>query len=296
MYDRFVVAVDDSEDARAAAETGFDLAARFDVPVEVIHVLKRTALDALRSATDREQLREDREALVEAVAERGGDRGLRVSTTVLEGHPGRRIATYASQRPGAVVVLGRQGRSAVSKRVLGGVTERVLGRGTAPVLVHPGADGDVDVAAGPVLVPTDGSENAREAYPYATSFADAVEAAVHLLGVLDLQRVGGVINAGGLAPDHQRRLEEEWDALVAAERETLAASGPADEIRTAVRRARDFDGISGTVAEYVEETGVESIVMGSHGRSNLRQQLLGSVTRLVLRTVDAPVLVVPCGD
>ena len=297
MYDRFIVAVDDSEDARAAADAGFDLAARFDAPVEVIHVLKRTVLDSLRSAADRERLREDREALLESVAERAADRDLRVKTRVLEGRPAGRIATYASQRPGSVVVLGRQGRSAVSKRVLGGVTERVLGRGMAPVLVHPGADGAADPAPGPLLVPTDGSENAREAYPYASTLAEDADVGVHLLGVLDVQKAGGVFNAGGLDREHLRNLEDEWTSLVDAEREQLAAAAatPA-EVQTAVRRTTDFEGVSGAIVDYVHESGVGTVVMGSHGRSNVGQQLLGSVTRLVLRTVDVPVLVVPRAD
>jgi len=296
MYDRFIVAVDDSEDARAAAEAGFDLAARFDAPVEVIHVLKRTALDSLRSTGDRQRLREEREALLDAVANRAADRDVRVSTTVLEGRPGRRIATYASQRPGSVVVLGRQGRSAVSKRVLGGVTERVLGRGMAPVLVHPGADAGADLASGPLLLPTDGSDNAQEAYPYATTLADAVGVGVHLLGVVDVQQAGGVFNAGGLDREHLGRLEDDWAALVDAERETLGATGPTPEIQTAVRRTQDFEGVSGAIVAYGRESSVGSIVMGSHGRSNVGQQLLGSVTRLVIRTVSVPVLVVPRTD
>jgi nucleotide-binding universal stress UspA family protein len=293
MFDRFIVAVDDSEDARAAAEAGFDLAARFDAPVEVVHVLKRTALDSLRSTADRDRVREERESLVESVAERAEARDLRVSTAVLDGRPGRRIARYASQRPGSVVVLGRQGHDGVSRRVLGGVTERVLGRGTTPVLVHPGADGSGDFTGGPLLLPTDGSENARAAYPYATDLAAAVEVPIHLLGVLDLQQVGGVFNAGGLERDHLERLEADWTALVDDERASLATNGPAGEIRTAVRRTTDFDGVSGAIAEYADETGIGSVVMGSHGRSNVGQQLLGSVTRLVLRTLNVPVLVVP---
>ncbi|WP_139171321.1 universal stress protein [Natronorubrum texcoconense] len=37
---------------------------------------------------------------------------------------------------------------------------------------------------------------------------------------------------------------------------------------------------------------VDAIITGSHGRSNLTRQLLGSVTSSVLRMDDIPVLVV----
>jgi nucleotide-binding universal stress UspA family protein len=51
-----------------------------------------------------------------------------------------------------------------------------------------------------------------------------------------------------------------------------------------------------TFRAYVQEHGLDLIVMGSHGRSNLRRQLIGSVASTVLRTVGVPVLVVTRPD
>lgn len=294
MFDRIIVAVDGSEEARAAATAGFDLAETVGAPVDVIHVIEGTVLDSLRSETDREGGREHSETLLDEVAARGVDRGLEVSRSVLEGRPGRQIASYAGKRPGTVVVLGRQGRSAVSERLLGGVTERVLGRGTAPVLVHPGTAAASNTVAGPLLVPTDGSENARKAYPYATGLAATLGASIHLLGVVDLQEAGGVFDAGGLNSERLKGLEADWISLLAEEREVISTRGTGrNAVEIAVRRTEDFEGVSGAIQAYAAEAGVGSVLMGSHGRSNVGQQLLGSVTRLLLRQTEVPILVVP---
>ncbi|MEF8824887.1 MAG: universal stress protein [Halapricum sp.] len=63
-------------------------------------------------------------------------------------------------------------------------------------------------------------------------------------------------------------------------------------MKTAVERTTSFEGAAAGVREYVEENGVDLVIMESHGRSNLKRQLLGSVASTVLPTVDVPVLVV----
>lgn len=295
MFDRFVVAVDGSDTARAAARTSFDLAAAFDAPVDLVNVLERSLLDALRSAGDREKLRDERLDLLEELAAEARERDRSPRTTVLDGNPATRIAEYAESRPGAVVVLGRQGRSSVSRQLLGGVTEAVIGAGTAPVLVVPETRESAPSDGGPVLVPTDGSENATNAYPHAATLAAELDASIHLLSVLDLQRVGGVFDAGGLDQSVIDRFEGDLREILEAGRTTLTERGPWTTIDTELRRTDEFEGISGQIRDAAQSVEADWIVMGSHGRGNVKRQLVGSVTETLLRDVDVPVLVVPRG-
>jgi nucleotide-binding universal stress UspA family protein len=64
------------------------------------------------------------------------------------------------------------------------------------------------------------------------------------------------------------------------------------DVSAAVVRTTAFEGVAAGIREYVADAGIDIIVMGSHGRSNLKRQLLGSVASNVLRTVDVPVLIV----
>jgi len=67
-------------------------------------------------------------------------------------------------------------------------------------------------------------------------------------------------------------------------------------VTTAVERTASFDGVAAGVRESVQAHGIDLVVVGSHGRSNLRRQLVGSVASAVFRTVDVPVLVVKRSD
>ena len=46
------------------------------------------------------------------------------------------------------------------------------------------------------------------------------------------------------------------------------------------------------IVKIAEDEGVDIIIMGSHGKTNLRDILLGSVTENVIKKSDKPVLVV----
>lgn len=294
MYDRVIVAVDGSDDAKRAARTGFALARKVDASVRILNVLERSILDVLRSSSDRDQIREERmELLAEFESEATAD-GIEAETTLLEGNPSAQIAAVADDEPKSVIVLGRQGRSTVSRKLMGGVTERVLEAGVAPVLVEPtdkSRSEPLDLRE--ILLPTDGSSNAEAAVPHAAALATETDARMHVLSVVDLQQAGGVFNAGGLETEFVERLESEVDDILESAVTAVADQAPSLDIRTVRRKSTDFDGVSGAIETYMETEDIDLVVMGSHGRSNVSRQVLGSVTSTVLRSVDVPVLVAP---
>lgn len=297
MYDRVLLAIDSSEEATQAARTGVELARLLEAPVEIVHVLERSLLDALRSSADRDRIREERRELLEAIETVGADHGVEVNSTLLEGRPAGRIIEFASEQPNPVIVLGRQGRSSVSRKFMGGVTEKVLESGVAPVLVEPGTGPGVSsIPPSRILVPTDGSENAELAFDHAVAVWEKTGAAIHVLSVLDLQRAGGVFNAGGLDTEFIERLEQASREAVESGRDRLRERDPAIEVITDLERSTDFDGVSGGIESYARSRDIDLIVLGSHGRSNVKRQVLGSVTSTVLRSVDIPVLVIPRAD
>lgn len=134
-----------------------------------------------------------------------------------------------------------------------------------------------------LLVPVDGSETALRAAELGGAFArqfDATMEIVHVIGDRTL-RLGEQH-----AVDPTTRGEDVLDT--ARERVTPDGIEPTTSI---------LDGRPpSTIAAYAEEQGFDMIVMGRHGRSGVRERLIGTVTDRVLRTSTVPVLTVPGGD
>jgi nucleotide-binding universal stress UspA family protein len=294
MYDRIVIAVDGSVEARRAARRGLRLAQVFDANITVLSVVERKALRLTETSDVRAQLRERGEAALTEIEELASELGHPVTTKLLEGKPAVRISEYADEQDADLIVVGRQGLTGLGRRLLGGVTEQVSHRSDVPVLVVPARDDEGETGTGysRVLVTTDGSENAEVAIPHGTAIAQSYGSDVHVLNVVDIQAAGGMFDAGGLEKEFLERLDARGQTAVDSVANKIEDSAPDLAVTTAVERTASFEGVASGIREYVEENEVDLVVMGSHGRSNLKRQLLGSVASTVLRTVDVPVLVV----
>jgi len=290
MYDRILIPVDGSDEATRAARRGLDLARRFDAAVEVLHVIDRRS--STRTSDEQAQLRERGEEIVAEIERLAADHDQSVTTTVTDGSPAARIARLAADYDAGLIVIGRQGITGLGKRLLGGVTEEVLHRSDVPVLVIPTGDrstGD-SFDYDRLLVPTDGSENATRAAPHAGAVARQYGSSVHALSVIDLQSAGGAFSAGGLEGSFVDRLEDDAGETVDELATEIDAVADVD-VETVVQKT-SLDGVAAEIRDYIAAHGIDLVVMGSHGRSNLRRQLLGSVSGAVLRSVDVPVLIV----
>lgn len=141
-----------------------------------------------------------------------------------------------------------------------------------------------------VLVPTDGSDCAAHAVDHTLEVAADHDATVHALFVVDSTPgteawadVAGVPARG----DRQVPLLSERGREV-VESVAERARNRGIDVVTDVREGRPHEGILG----YVDENGVDLVVMGTHGRSGVRRFLLGSVTEAVVRGTRVPVLCV----
>jgi len=278
MFDRLLVAVDGSDCSRRAAKYGLELAARYDASVDIVAVYGGAA--------------EEGQSVLDEITGMATDVGVDAETDLLSGKPARTIVRRAHDRNADLVVVGRRGRSGVRDRLLGSITERILRRSGPPVLTVPGDEmtDDTGTAYENVLVTTDGSPLAEEAGPYAADVARRYGAVLHVLNAVDVQAEAGVFDAGGVGREYIERLERRGHDAVA---DLIAAVGEDEveddlDVREAVIRGHAPE----VIADYVDESDVDLVVMSSEGQSNLAGQQLGTVAGRVLRTVDRPVLVV----
>jgi len=294
MYDHIVIPIDGSDEAKGAARRGLELARTFDATVDVLHVIEGAALRLATSADEKRRLLERGDKFLTEIEEIATEFGQPISTELAEGKPGTQISEYAANQNATLIVVGRQGMTGLGKRLLGGVTEQVLHHATTPVLVVPECDRATEAETGysRVLIPTDGSENAEAAAPHGVAIARQYGSTVHVLNVVDLQSSGGVFNAGGLETEFVERLEARGNEAVDRVVNGIDDTAPGLDVESAVVRTNSFDGVAAGVREYVSGHDIDLVVVGSHGRSNIKRRLLGSVASTLLRTLPVPVLVV----
>ncbi|WP_227131654.1 universal stress protein [Halorubellus salinus] len=280
MFEHVLIATDGSDCGMRAARAGVELAATYDATVTVVVAAASELSEA------------DAESVVEDVAEIGASSRVTVQTRVATQQPRAAIVETAEDVDADVIAMGRHGHTNLEERFLGSVTERVLRATDRAVLTVPGQGSGLGEYED-VLVTSDGSDAARAAVRPGVNLASTYGAVLHLLSVVDVAFEAGPFNAGGVDDAYVDRLvadaERELDVFAAACEES-ARDAPVD-IEQAVRTGTP----SAEVAAYVEDAGVDLVAMASTGEGSLAGQLLGSTTDRVLRTVDAPVLVVP-GD
>jgi nucleotide-binding universal stress UspA family protein len=137
-----------------------------------------------------------------------------------------------------------------------------------------------------VLVPVDGSEQARRACEFVID--ECPDAEVVLLHVINPAEAG--YSAGASVPT----FSEEWYDRARANAENLfdeVEELTAETDVTTVREVEVGKPVQ-TIVEYAEEEAVDQVVMGSHGRSGVTRVLLGSVAESVVRRSPVPVTVV----
>jgi nucleotide-binding universal stress UspA family protein len=136
-----------------------------------------------------------------------------------------------------------------------------------------------------VLVPTDGSDHAARAAAHGLALAEAFDATVHVINVVDLQATAGPFSAGGVDRPFVDRLEADGEAAI-EEIEAAAGEWETNAISTAVVRGRP----AGAILDYAADHDADLLTMGTHGRTGLNRYIAGSVTERVVRLAEIPVL------
>nr|WP_267195338.1 universal stress protein [Halegenticoccus tardaugens] len=244
MFDRIVIAVDGSDEAKHAATHGLDLAKILNATVDVLHVVPQKALRLTQTADEQTRLRDRGEAALSEIEELASERDYPIMSTLSEGKPAAEINEYTAEQNADLIIIERQGMTGLGKRLLGGVTEQVLHQSDVPVFVVPDADQMIEGTTeyGRILISTDGSENAEVATQYGTAIAQPYDSDIHVLNIVDLQAAGGAFNAGGLEKEFLERLETRGQEAVERGENEIEDTAPDLDVVTAVERTTSFEG------------------------------------------------------
>ncbi|HET6637978.1 MAG TPA: universal stress protein [Gemmatimonadota bacterium] len=276
MFNRILVPTDGSESASAAAGYAIQLATAFDSTLVAIHVVDVRLIEGpvvqtigsmwgdiplpVRQEGVTRTLRERGTALLEEFVGRAQEAGRPVETALETGLASEVIVDRA--RGVDLVVMGRRGEYAdFGSHAVGATVAAVARRSPRPVLVCPRGS---DALMRP-LVAYDGSDHATRALEIAVEYAETRGCPLHLVCVREE------------IDEARRTLDEASDY----------ARGHAVE---PILLPKEGDAVPERILEAAGDVEADFLVMGSFGKSRLKQFLLGSTTETLLESFNHPIL------
>jgi nucleotide-binding universal stress UspA family protein len=189
--------------------------------------------------------------------------------------------------------MATHGYGGIKRWTLGSVTDQVVHTATTPVFVVQGAEPERQAAPAfkRILVPLDGSALARQALPFAAELAASTNAELILLEAIapTFETMAGFRPRGRSTPQYAEMIDLlHWHAQqdLGALTEQLGQRGL--DVKASI--------VNGHAAEVIVDeaarSGVDLIVMATHGYSGLKRWALGSVAHKVLHTATMPLVLV----
>lgn len=298
MYTDILIPTDGSDNVEPAIQYGLDLARRYDATVHALHVVDSSPierkLELVALETDLETLPDTwydaGDAATEQVATQASKYGLNVETEVRRGIPAREIASYIADAGIDLVCMGTRGHTGLDRFLLGSVTTKVVRTVDVPILcVKPKpteAMSELRLREDfeNILVPTDGSTHAQGAVSHALDLAQTYDAVLHILYVVDRRAYAS--RPGRTWDELKQVLEQNGESVLEDVQSQATADGV--PVVTEIQHGVPHQAI----LEYCDQHAIDLVVMGTHGRTSLSRQLIGSVSERVLRSAEAPVLAI----
>jgi nucleotide-binding universal stress UspA family protein len=141
MFNTILVAVDESEAAKAACDLAANLALEDRAGLALVNIIDVGKLIAVAGydspypADTLALMREAGEQLLDATKTACEAKGLKVTTAVGEGDAVDEIVRLADENGAGLICIGTHGRQGLARLFVGSVAEGVLRRASVPVLV-----------------------------------------------------------------------------------------------------------------------------------------------------------------
>jgi nucleotide-binding universal stress UspA family protein len=138
-----------------------------------------------------------------------------------------------------------------------------------------------------ILYPTDFSDVSKKSLGFIKQLKDAGAKELIVLHVIDERGIEAMaMYAPGSFDELISRLKKETSKEISAIEAELKESG--FEVKTRIEKGIPLR----EILRVEEEEGVSVIIIGSHGKTNIKEMLLGSVSEKVIRRAKNPVLVI----
>ena len=137
-----------------------------------------------------------------------------------------------------------------------------------------------------ILVPLDGSDLARRALEHAEKLAKVFDAEIILVQVVPFMPIYGSpeLVTPLIVDEKQKEAAKKYLANLTEEMKTRG-----HKVTFMVRTGQQ---VAVEIIDFANESGVDLIVMCTHGRSGITRWVLGSVAHKVLTRAETPILLI----
>jgi nucleotide-binding universal stress UspA family protein len=297
MFTHILVPLDGSSLAEAALPAAAFLAGKLGARVTLFHVVERHAPSEVHGQTHLKTA-QDAAAYLENLSIRGFPQGVPVDCHVHEGQSddvAGSIVAHTEELKHDLVIMCSHGRGQALHLFLGSIAQKVIAKGSLPVLItHPD-----DLGGAPafncknILVPLDGNPDHAQALPVSKGIARACDAALHLAVVIPrFASLSGDIKVSSrmLPATASKMLEivsQNAEESIQVELASLREQG-----FTASAHVLRGDPAK-TIVMAAAEAGVDLIVLATHGKTGMEAFWTGSVTHFICSRSNKPLLLIP---
>jgi nucleotide-binding universal stress UspA family protein len=293
LGDKVLVATDLSESADEAIRQGHFYAEEAGGKLVVCHVvhelLRYSPLFPQRVQAETEALiaieRQAANAVEQRVSTVTGRASESFEVNITTGAAEAEVLRVAEEVGATLIVTGSRGLTGITRLLLGNVAERIVRYAHCPVLVARKHE-----PTNRILSPTDLSEHATPAVDLAAQIAQRRASSLivmHSLDILPRPAFGFTVPFGGLPvippPEVVAQARTGADEVLSGMLERLGVKGE--------RRVVDGDAAT-SILQTADQTGVDLVVVSTHGRTGFARVALGSVAEKVVRGAHCSVLVV----
>lgn len=271
---KVLLSTDCSPFSSGAEREAINLARRFNSELYILSVIETNPEFTALAPGILEKIEEKTRDLLKEIRQRAEKEGISAEIVIREGdEPYKLIIDEAQKRRCGIIIMGRRGRTGITRLLMGSVTARTVGHSPVNVLIVPRAS---RIEFKNIVVATDASRFSEAAAKEAIQLAHDTGANLYAIAVT--------------RPDATlERIKESEDALMRINSECKKEG---IRIETELVKNRPHERIYEAIIEFAKRHEADLIVLGSHGRTGIQKLLIGSVAERVIGHAEAAVLVV----
>jgi nucleotide-binding universal stress UspA family protein len=271
---KVLLTTDCSPFSSGAEREAINLAKRFNSELYILSVIETNPEFTALAPGILEKIEEKTRNLLNEIRQRAEKEGIRSEIVIRESDmPHKLIIDEAQKRRCEIIIMGRRGRTGITRLLMGSVTARTVGHSPVNVLIVPRA---ARIEFKNIVIATDASRFSEAAQKEAIQLAHDTGANLYAIAVT--------------RPDATlERIKESEDALM---RINSDSQKEGIKVETELVKNRPHERICEAILEYAKRHHADLIVLGSHGRTGLTRLLMGSVAERVIGHAECAVLVV----